>query len=96
MSTKRKIGLTVLAGTVGWIIGGIILLLFTLSGKFTPVVWPITGAEVKPEDAFCAKCGKPLKAQAEAPSVENKCPFCGSEIQLGDIFCPNCGKKIKE
>ena len=33
-------------GTVGWILGGIILLLFTLGGRFTPVVWPFTGAGV--------------------------------------------------
>lgn len=33
-------------GTVGWIVGGIILIVVTLVGKFTPVVWPITGAGI--------------------------------------------------
>lgn len=40
---------------------------------------------VKPDDAFCSKCGAALA---------NKCPQCGSLTMPSDMFCAHCGAQL--
>lgn len=43
------------------------------------------GAALKPDDAFCRKCGTP---------VVTKCPTCGNQLLADDAFCRKCGTRI--
>jgi len=49
------------------------------------------GNKVKPDDVYCAKCGKNL-TKPESKTI--KCPFCKNEIDEGWVSCPHCGTKL--
>lgn len=47
---------------------------------------PRCGAAHGPGDAFCGKCGEPLRGA--------RCPNCGMRAAVGDRFCANCGAQV--
>lgn len=49
-------------------------------------VCPSCGAALKPDDAFCRKCGT---------EVVTKCPTCGNPLLADDAFCRKCGTRIQ-
>jgi predicted RNA-binding Zn-ribbon protein involved in translation (DUF1610 family) len=46
------------------------------------------GIEVRDDDNFCAKCGKPIERM-------RVCPTCGAEVSEDDVFCRKCGTEVK-
>lgn len=49
---------------------------------------PSCGAPVKPDDAFCRKCGTRV--------VLANCPNCGAALLADDAFCRKCGTRIPQ
>ncbi len=49
-------------------------------------VCPSCGAPMKPDDAFCRKCGTRV--------VLTSCPKCGASLLADDAFCRKCGTRI--
>ncbi len=50
-------------------------------------VCPSCGAPMKPDDAFCRKCGTRV--------VLTSCPNCGASLLADDAFCRKCGTRIQ-
>ncbi len=50
-------------------------------------VCPSCGAPIKPDDAFCRKCGTRV--------VLTSCPNCGASLLADDAFCRKCGTRIQ-
>jgi hypothetical protein len=50
-------------------------------------VCPSCGAPMKPDDAFCRKCGTRV--------VLTDCPNCGASLLADDAFCRKCGARIQ-
>jgi double zinc ribbon protein len=50
---------------------------------------PHCNARLAPGARFCAGCGKPVGAAAQAKTF---CSQCGAEVPPGGRFCPGCGK----
>lgn len=50
-------------------------------------VCPSCGAPMKPEDAFCRKCGTRV--------VLSNCPSCGASLLPDDAFCRKCGARLQ-
>ncbi len=50
-------------------------------------VCPSCGAPMKPDDAFCRKCGTRV--------VLTNCPSCGASLLADDVFCRKCGARIQ-
>lgn len=50
-------------------------------------VCPSCGAPMKPEDAFCRKCG--------TRAVLTNCPTCGASLLADDAFCRKCGTRLQ-
>jgi ribosomal protein L40E len=50
-------------------------------------VCPSCGAPMKPDDAFCRKCGTRV--------VLTNCPNCGASLLADDAFCRKCGARIQ-
>lgn len=48
---------------------------------------PSCGAPLKPDDAFCRKCG--------TRAVVRDCPTCGTPLLADDAFCRKCGTRIQ-
>ncbi len=48
---------------------------------------PTCGAPLKPDDAFCRKCG--------TRAVLKNCPTCGASLLADDAFCRKCGTRIQ-
>ena len=48
---------------------------------------PSCGAPMKPEDAFCRRCGSRV--------VLKNCPNCGASLLADDAFCRKCGTRIQ-
>ena len=48
---------------------------------------PSCGAPMKPDDAFCRKCGTRV--------VLTNCPSCGASLLPDDIFCRKCGTRLQ-
>jgi hypothetical protein len=46
------------------------------------------GAEVRYDDSFCAKCGKPIERK-------RVCPACKVEVSEDDVFCRKCGTEVR-
>ena len=93
-------------GTVGWIIGGIILLLFTLSGKYTPVVWLVTGAGIPEISAWfvLALFTTPICIYAvnrRNRKIKNKAksthapPLTPAPQLPTTTVCPRCGAELR-
>ena len=49
-------------------------------------VCPSCGASMKPDDAFCRKCGTRV--------VLTNCPNCGASLLADDAFCRKCGTRL--
>jgi RNA polymerase subunit RPABC4/transcription elongation factor Spt4 len=47
---------------------------------------PTCGASLRPDDAFCRKCGARLVSLA--------CASCGASLLADDSFCPKCGAAV--
>lgn len=47
---------------------------------------PSCGAPMKPDDAFCRKCG--------TRAVLTNCPTCGASLLADDAFCRKCGTRL--
>ena len=54
---------------------------------------PSCGNKVKPDDVYCAKCGKNL-TKPESKTII--CPFCKNEIEEHWVSCPHCGTKLTD
>jgi len=52
------------------------------------IVCPKCGAEGRPEDRFCGRCGTDLLYPKPI------CPNCGFENMEGDIYCRRCRRKL--
>ena len=50
-------------------------------------VCPSCGTPMKPDDAFCRKCGTRV--------VLTKCPSCGAPLLPDDAFCRKCGTRLQ-
>ena len=50
-------------------------------------VCPSCGAPMKPDDAFCRKCGTRV--------VLTNCPNCGASLLADDAFCRKCGTRLQ-
>ncbi len=48
---------------------------------------PSCGAPMKPDDAFCRKCG--------TRAVLTNCPTCGASLLADDAFCRKCGTRLQ-
>lgn len=48
---------------------------------------PSCGAPMKPDDAFCRKCG--------TRAVLTNCPTCGASLLADDAFCRKCGTRVQ-
>ncbi len=48
---------------------------------------PTCGAPLKPDDAFCRKCGTRV--------VLANCPSCGAPLLADDAFCRKCGTRLQ-
>lgn len=48
---------------------------------------PSCGASMKPDDAFCRKCGTRV--------VLTECPSCGASLLADDAFCRKCGTRLQ-
>jgi hypothetical protein len=48
---------------------------------------PSCGAPMKPDDAFCRKCGTRV--------VLANCPTCGAALLADDAFCRKCGTRLQ-
>lgn len=48
---------------------------------------PSCGAPMKPDDAFCRKCG--------TRAVLTNCPACGASLLADDAFCRKCGTRLQ-
>lgn len=48
---------------------------------------PTCGAAMKPDDAFCRKCGTKV--------IVTNCPACGTSLLADDVFCRKCGTRIQ-
>ncbi len=47
------------------------------------------GAELQPDERFCYRCGREVKAEPE----KRYCISCGAELEQGAVFCSKCGKR---
>lgn len=54
---------------------------------------PDCGADVGPEDSFCAACGENLDAHRESDELM-ACPDCGADVDSDDSFCAGCGEDL--
>ncbi|MBR6980445.1 MAG: zinc-ribbon domain-containing protein [Prevotella sp.] len=59
------------------------------------------GAELKPGQKFCTKCGTPVSVNNPQPSSATKqpttvvkCTGCGAELKPGQKFCTKCGTPV--
>ena len=57
------------------------------------------GAEVPPDNAFCAGCGARLEAAPEPDNVQSTggavCSNCGATVPEDMAFCTGCGTKVQ-
>ena len=53
------------------------------------------GTKNNDNDAFCAKCGNPVRNQALQTKAVY-CEQCGTKNQAGDVFCVNCGGRVDD
>lgn len=65
----------------------------------TPVVPPAQpacaacGSPLRPEQAFCVRCGTPVAAPPAAPALCSN-PACRRPLRPGKKFCVHCGKPV--
>ncbi len=62
--------------------------------KRVGLVCPTCGAEHRPGDLFCVRCGGELP-ETSASVDRQVCTACGAVLDDDDLFCPKCGHAVR-